>query len=193
MKRELCLQHSAPNFLLWRQLPYLPFSKLKVKIASLSGAAAAMERFAKELHLTAVERSISRGSLLPFDSSKESLKKWELSFTNSQLASPLLHANIRVLNRAPLYATPWTVAQQAPLSMGFPRQEYHCGLPFPSPGIEPSLHCLLHCRRNCRASVIKIKTKSLTKISESSSCIGFFCFHILRLWRYTFYPLLVSN
>ena len=30
--------------------------------------------------------------------------------------------------------TPWTVAHQAPLSMGFPRQEYWSGLPFPPPG-----------------------------------------------------------
>ena len=34
-------------------------------------------------------------------------------------------------------ATPWTVAHQAPLSMGFPRQEYWSGLPFPSPGDLP--------------------------------------------------------
>ena len=33
--------------------------------------------------------------------------------------------------------TPWTVACQAPLSMGFSRQEYWNGLPFPSPG-DPS-------------------------------------------------------
>ena len=31
-------------------------------------------------------------------------------------------------------ATPWTVAHQAPLSTGYPRQEYWSGLPFPSPG-----------------------------------------------------------
>ena len=31
-------------------------------------------------------------------------------------------------------ATPWTVACQAPPSMGFSRQEYWSGLPFPSPG-----------------------------------------------------------
>ena len=43
-----------------------------------------------------------------------------------------------------LFATPWTVDCQAPLSMGFPRQEYWSGLPFPSsgylpnPGIEPA-------------------------------------------------------
>ena len=41
-------------------------------------------------------------------------------------------------------ATTWTVAHQAPLSLGFPRQEYWSGLPFPSlgdlpnPGIEPA-------------------------------------------------------
>ena len=34
----------------------------------------------------------------------------------------------------PTLATPWTIACQAPLSMGFSRQEYWNGLPFPSPG-----------------------------------------------------------
>ena len=33
-----------------------------------------------------------------------------------------------------IYATPWTVADQAPPSMGFFRQEYWSGFPFPSPG-----------------------------------------------------------
>ena len=33
--------------------------------------------------------------------------------------------------------TPWTVARQAPKSMGFPRQEYWSELPFPSPGDLP--------------------------------------------------------
>ena len=35
------------------------------------------------------------------------------------------------------FAIPWTVASQTPLSMGFPRQEYWNGLPFPSPGDLP--------------------------------------------------------
>ena len=39
-----------------------------------------------------------------------------------------------VLSHVGLFATPWTVAHQAPLSMGFSRQEYWSGLPFPSPG-----------------------------------------------------------
>ena len=33
-----------------------------------------------------------------------------------------------------LFVTPWTIARQAPLSMGFSRQEYWSGLPFLSPG-----------------------------------------------------------
>ena len=35
-------------------------------------------------------------------------------------------------------ATPWSVAYQAPLTMGFSRQEYWSGLPFPSPGDLPN-------------------------------------------------------
>ena len=42
-----------------------------------------------------------------------------------------------ILSGILLLATPWTVAQQAPLSMGFPRQEYWSALPFPSPGELP--------------------------------------------------------
>ena len=50
---------------------------------------------------------------------------------------------MKSLSRVRLYATPWTVAYQAPPFMGFSRQEYWSGLPFlspgdlPKPGIEP--------------------------------------------------------
>ena len=42
-----------------------------------------------------------------------------------------------MLSPVHLVATPWTVTCQAPLSMGFPRQEHWSGLPFPSPGDLP--------------------------------------------------------
>ena len=42
-----------------------------------------------------------------------------------------------VASCARLFVTPWTVANQAPLSMGFCRQEYWSGKPFPSPGDLP--------------------------------------------------------
>ena len=44
-----------------------------------------------------------------------------------------------VIKSCPTLVTPWTVACQAPLSMGFSRQEYWRGLPFPSPGDLPNL------------------------------------------------------
>ena len=51
-------------------------------------------------------------------------------------------SEVKSLSRVQLFATPWTVAYQVPPSMGFSRQEYWSGLPFPSPdlpnpGIEP--------------------------------------------------------
>ena len=55
----------------------------------------------------------------------------------------LLNESESEVTQSCLFATPWTVAYQAPLSMGFSRQEYWSGLPFPSsgdlpnPGIEP--------------------------------------------------------
>ena len=41
---------------------------------------------------------------------------------------------VKSLSHVQLFATPWTVTYQAPPSMGFSRQEYWTGLPFPSPG-----------------------------------------------------------
>ena len=45
---------------------------------------------------------------------------------------------VKSLSHVQLFATPWTVAYQAPWSMGFSRQEYWSGLPFPSPGDLPN-------------------------------------------------------
>ena len=44
---------------------------------------------------------------------------------------------VKSLSHVQLFVTPWTVARQAPLSMGLSRQEYWSGLPFPSPGDLP--------------------------------------------------------
>ena len=45
---------------------------------------------------------------------------------------------MKSLSHVRLFATPWTVAYQAPPSVGFSRQEYWGGLPFPSPGDLPN-------------------------------------------------------
>ena len=57
---------------------------------------------------------------------------------------------VKLFSRVWLFATPWTIAYQAPLSMGFSRQEYWSGLPLPSPGDLPTQGSnpgLPHCRQ----------------------------------------------
>ena len=60
--------------------------------------------------------------------------------THNLNTNHLLHMNydeVKSLSCVQLFATPWTVAYQDPRSMGFSRQEYWSGLPFPSPGDLP--------------------------------------------------------
>ena len=69
--------------------------------------------------------------------------KWFFSALCSHSVVSTYPPNAHVLC---FFATPWTVARQAPLSMGFPRPDYWSGLPFPFPGDLPdpgSNLCLL--------------------------------------------------
>ena len=49
-----------------------------------------------------------------------------------------MKVKVKLLSCVQLFVTPWTVVHQAPPSMGFFRQEYCSGLPFPSPGDLPN-------------------------------------------------------
>ena len=51
-----------------------------------------------------------------------------------------MKVKVKLFSRVRLFATPWTVAYQASRSMGFSRQEYWSGLPFPSPMNSRSLN-----------------------------------------------------
>ena len=68
------------------------------------------------------------------------------------------------LSHVQLFATPWTVAHQSPLSMKFPRQEYWSGLSFPSswtlpdPGIEPE------------SPAWQMDSLSLSRLGSNSAC-----------------------
>ena len=44
----------------------------------------------------------------------------------------------QLISHVQVFAIPWTATRQAPLSMGFPRQEYWSRLPFPTPGNLPA-------------------------------------------------------
>ena len=77
---------------------------------------------------------------------------------------------VKSLSHVRLLATPWTAAYQAPLSMGFSRQEYWSGMPLPSPDA-----FLGHCKTVCdmraylipRASLIAQLVKNLPTMSEA--------------------------
>ena len=82
------------------------------------------------------------GAQLPASPSIASAFAFDGAVVGTPLQRPLrnLSDTMRVcllLSRVQLFATPWTVARQAPLSMGFSRQEYWSGLPFPPPGDLP--------------------------------------------------------
>ena len=57
-----------------------------------------------------------------------------LCLHRSKLLEQSLSTHAQSLSHVQLFATPWTVACQAPLSMGYSRQEYWSGFPFPPPG-----------------------------------------------------------
>ena len=65
-------------------------------------------------------------SSIAAESWTRNLSFWKLAIASCAVLSPIW-----------LCATPWTVAHQASVSKGFPRQEYWSGLPFPSPGYLP--------------------------------------------------------
>ena len=59
------------------------------------------------------------------------LRSWHLAPIEKK------ESKVKLLSHVRLFLTQWTVAYQAPPSMGFSRQEYWSGLPFPSPGDLP--------------------------------------------------------
>ena len=64
--------------------------------------------------------------------------------------SPLLRVLSQSLSHVRLFAVPWTVARQLPLSVEYSRREYWSGLPFPSSGVFPTQGLnpgLLYCRQ----------------------------------------------
>ena len=63
---------------------------------------------------------------------------WGVTCTPVADSCQCMVSEMKSLSRVRLFATQWTVAHQAPLSMGFSRQEYWIGLPFPSPGDLPN-------------------------------------------------------
>ena len=103
---------------------------------------------------------------------------WVLLLCSSQASCgkqkfPLVVFCVQLLSHVLLFSTPWTVAHQAPVSIGFPRQGYWSRLPFPSPGdlpnpgIEPVSLCLLHWQVDSLALAPAEKPSSLIRIKNN--------------------------
>ena len=69
------------------------------------------------------------GSPVPGILQAKTLEWVAISFSNAQKHK----VKVKSLSRVRLFVTPWVAAYQAPLSMGFSRQEYWSGVPSPSP------------------------------------------------------------
>ena len=72
-----------------------------------------------------------------FPSSHTQSQKHTFTLTDSKVGRHVPGTHTALLSCAWLFATPWTIHHQAPLSVGFPRQEHWSGFPFPSPGDRP--------------------------------------------------------
>ena len=130
-----------PSDALWQHLPsYLGFSNLGHGI-SLHGCSSKVQPLLLTMNdrylLTTAPPDLERG-VAPLS-------------PPAPAQPPLLGHGVAPLgSHVWLFATPWTIAYQAPPSIGFSRQEYWSGLPFPSPGeiflTQVSNLGLLHCR-----------------------------------------------
>ena len=85
-------------------------------------------------------QSLPPGKILGAISLPEKWSLKEVPIKNYVVKNILQFVKVKMksLSRVQLFATPWTVAHQALPSMGFSRQEYWSGLPFPSPGDLPN-------------------------------------------------------
>ena len=104
------------------------------------------------------------------------------------------------LSRVWLFVTPWTVGSQAPLSMGFPRQDTGVGCHsllqgiFPTQGLNPRLLCLLNWQVDSLPIVPPGKPQYPLSVSLIYACImGSRCFCPFKNQSlYTFHPFLIS-
>ena len=93
----------------------------------------------------------------------------------------LAGVHVRVLSYVWVFAAPWTVAHQAPLSMEFSRQQYWRGLPFPTPGDLPDPGIKLACPLSPALPVVFLPLYHLGSFGESRN-LASLSFLICKWW-----------
>ena len=119
------------------RLRFNPWSgKIPLAVGHLSPCATTTEFMLRSLCSTREGTAVRSPCL---ESSPHLLQLEKSLPSNEDPAQPKINSffkkcmKVKLLSRVQLFVTPWTVAYQAPLSMGPSRQEYWSGLPFPSP------------------------------------------------------------
>ena len=114
------------------------------------------------------------GSAVPGILQARTLEWVAISFSNAWKGK----VKVKSLSRVRLLATPWTAAYQAPLSMGFFRQEYWSGVPLPSPRMQFALVemvtplNLVRCYRSCAGRVKDTRLSGIW-VPARSGLLGF--------------------
>ena len=112
-----------------------PWGGWRGRDSTIHAAAAAAAAAAKSLQscptLCDPRDSSPPGSPVPGILQARTLEWVAISFSNAWKWK----VKMKSLRHVRLFATPWTAAYQAPLSMGFSRQEYWSGMPLPSPKV----------------------------------------------------------
>ena len=98
------------------------------------------------------------GSIFPGILQARTLEWVAISFSNARKWK----VKVKSLSRVWLFATPWTAAHQAPLSMGFSRQEYWSGVPLPSPKVQTT------CNNSCRWTLLNLENYFLLRLTHPS-------------------------
>ena len=116
------------------------------------------------------------GEFKSLDHQREEILKTKSSLVHS---SEILKHVLSGFSHVGLFATLWTRASQAPPSMGFPRQEHWCGLPYPSPGNLPDPSILPESLRSpelgSRFLISSVTREALLKHRDRQPSKGSYC------------------
>ena len=132
--------HDCMSFYIWLLSLSMMFSRITYAVAWVTASFPFVFQF--ELRIFSSSPMTSSCTWFIFSSTPNQLTK---SFFHILICVPYMCVCSVAQSCLDSFATQWTVACQAPLSMEFPRQEYWSGLPFPSPASWPRDQTCVSC------------------------------------------------
>ena len=136
-----CVGGSSPDLCKLDACSNMPLLSIKLWQSKMSAAAAAKSLQSCPTLCDPIDGS-PPGLPVPGILQARTLKWATTAFSNAWKWK--VKVKVKLLSHLRLFVTPWTVAYQAPPSLGFSRQQYWSGLPLPSPKVSAdSVKCLL--------------------------------------------------